>query len=156
PGRHILVLGCPLLAACMGQIAGDGGHAAGDDSSELPGSAQAPIGGLGPASEKCRASPADVGFLPLPRLTRNQYLHVTSDLLPGPSLPASVLPSDERMGQFASNVSVGLTEVHVTSYIDAAEKLAADAVSRLDTLLPCTPAQAGAAACARQFVVKLG
>lgn len=87
---------------------------------------------------------------PLRRLTRTEYDHAVRALLGTELELARDFPGDLPAGGFASNRSDPLSLLGVEKLMLAAEALAADAVTRLESLVPCAAAQ-GDAACARQF-----
>lgn len=118
------------------------GTDSGDDADDLPPAAQ------------CEAP--DVGETPLRRLTRAQYDNTIRDLLGLDLGLAAGFVSDEKVGTFDSNAIASVTELSVEQYMDAAEQLAAEAVTDLSALLPCDPAVIGEDECAAQFVDTFG
>jgi hypothetical protein len=113
-----------------------------------------------PMAEKATSA----AWLPAPgglrKLTVAQYQNSVSDLLgPGITVPADLEPDTAQNGFFAIAAS------HATISPAAAEKLehaaydlAAQALApeHRDQLMPCKPSGVSDAACARQFVQKLG
>ncbi len=91
----------------------------------------------------------------LRRLTREQYENTVRDLLGlQTSVTVGFVP-DDRVGPFASNSTVPVTELQLEKYRDAAEQLATSALSNLDALLPCDP-EPDPSACAAEFVTTFG
>lgn len=91
---------------------------------------------------------------PLRRLTRFEYNNTVADLLNTSLTPADDFPPDEVADGFTNNALVlTVSSLHAEKYTFAAEALAAEAVTHLDTLLPCTTADD---ACARQFAEQFG
>ncbi|HEY0707128.1 MAG TPA: DUF1592 domain-containing protein, partial [Polyangia bacterium] len=94
---------------------------------------------------------------PLRRLTRTEYNNTVRDLLGVDLAPADNFPVDEIAGGFSNNASVlAVSPLLAEKDLEAAEALAAEAVKKLPTLLPCDPAAAGEEPCARQFVQRFG
>lgn len=93
--------------------------------------------------------------VPLRRLTNEEYNNTVRDLLGDTSRPADVFPPDETVGGFENNTVAPITQAGVERYMEAAEALAARAVTRLDTLAPC-PAGSPPASCARHFIDTFG
>jgi len=91
---------------------------------------------------------------PLRRFTHAEYDHAVRALLGTQLELARDFPLDLPAAGFASNRSDPLSLLGVEKLLLAAEALAADAVTRLESLVPCAPAQ-GDAACARQFFSEL-
>lgn len=91
---------------------------------------------------------------PLRRLTHAEYDNAVRALLGTALEPARDFPPDLPGGGFASNRGDAVSLLGVEKIMLAAESLAAEAVTRLDGLVPCVPAQ-GDAACARQFFTAL-
>jgi hypothetical protein len=95
---------------------------------------------------------------PLRRLTRSEYNNSVRDLLNTTLTPASIFPPDEVSGGFSNNALVlTVSSLHAEKYVEAAEMLAAEAVTNINTsgLLPCDSA-AGEEACAREFATVFG
>jgi hypothetical protein len=87
---------------------------------------------------------------PLRRLTHAEYDHAVRALLGTALEPARDFPLDLPAAGFASNRGDPISLLGVEKLMLAAEALAAEAAARLETLVPCAPAQ-GDATCARQF-----
>ncbi|HXS19292.1 MAG TPA: DUF1592 domain-containing protein [Polyangiaceae bacterium] len=93
---------------------------------------------------------------PLRRLTRFEYNNTVADLLGTALTPADDFPPDEVADGFTNNALVlTISSLHAEKYTFAAEALAAEAVTHLDTLLPCSPAD-GEPECAQQFAEQFG
>jgi len=97
-----------------------------------------------------------VGDHPLRRLTRAQYDNVVRDLLGIEGNPASVFPSDEKLGAFYSNGVAPISDLLVEQYMNVAEDLSVAAVEDLEGLLPCDPSSMGEDACADEFIADFG
>lgn len=94
---------------------------------------------------------------PLRRLTRFEYNSTVRDLFQTALTPADDFPPDEVVDGFSNNgVVLTVSSLHAEKYTFAAEALAAEAVTKLGTLLPCDPVAAGAEACATQFAQTFG
>lgn len=150
-------LGLVLLAGCTGELKGSPSKA---DVGFIPG--LTPSGGSGGgASTPPGETPLDCGktqvaFSPLRRLTREQYDNALRDLLGATGQPSLALSPDEKLGTFSSNAVSPVTRLSVEQYRDAAEALAARAVTEnLDLVAGCSAASQNAA-CAEQFIQSFG
>lgn len=98
-----------------------------------------------------------VGLQPLRRLTRVQYTNTVRDLLGIDTDVADGFPTDERLGAFESNAIAPISNLGVEQYMNAAETLAADAMTlHHDELVTCDPAAMGEDPCAETFIRTLG
>jgi len=94
---------------------------------------------------------------PLRRLTRFEYNSTVRDLFDTALTPATDFPPDEIADGFSNNaVLLTVSSLHAEKYTFAAEALAAEAITKLDTLFTCDPAAAGAEACATEFANTFG
>ncbi len=94
---------------------------------------------------------------PLRRLTRFEYDNAVRDLLGASLRPSSNFPVDEIADGFSNNALVlTVSSLHVERYVEASELLAADAVTRLDELLPCETESLGETECAQRFAEEFG
>src|SRR6478735_7799875 len=96
---------------------------------------------------------------PLRRLTRFEYNSTVRDLFGTTLSPAEDFdfPPDEIADGFSNNaVVLTVSSLHAEKYTYAAEALAAEAVTHLDTLFTCDPVATGAEACATQFAETFG
>lgn len=94
---------------------------------------------------------------PLRRLTQFEYDSTVQDLLLTSLTPADSFPPDEVVDGFTNNaVLLSISALHAEKYMESAEELAAEALTRLSTLLPCDPAAAGEQACAEAFATTFG
>lgn len=105
--------------------------------------------------------PNAAGPMPLRRLTAREYLNTVRDLLGDTtSLAADDLPGDPddlTNNAFPFRQPTNIGTVDAATFRDAAETLVKNAATRISTLLPCTPANAGAeAGCANQFITTFG
>jgi hypothetical protein len=87
-------------------------------------------------------------------MTHAEYDHAARALLGTQLELARDFPPDLPAAGFASNRAEPVSLLGVEKLMLAAEALAADAVTRLDSLVPCAPAQRNAA-CATQFYTAL-
>lgn len=101
------------------------------------------------------SAPVVVGSAPLRRLTNAEYNNTIRDLLGDTSRPADVFPPDEAIGGFENNTVAPITQDLVERYLEAAEALAARAITRIDSLAPC-PENSKPVDCARGFVDAFG
>lgn len=92
-----------------------------------------------------------LGTAPLRRLTRGEYDNTIRDLLGDDSRPAQAFVADDTSLGFATAGHV--STLVAQQYMDAAETIAARAVSDLDALLPCDPAP-DEAACVGSFIAQ--
>ena len=119
------------------------------------------LAGCGPRSrptavaDQIERPPAQAAAAPLRRLTQEQYRNSIRDLL-GVKDVGVDLTIDEGVAGFHGNTIAPVSELHLEKYGRAAELVARQAVGRLPALLPCDPARAGEAACARAFVTGFG
>jgi hypothetical protein len=152
------LLGAALtLVACEGGISGGSapaGAGPGLGTAGVTAAAGAGAGGASVTAADCAAPTA--GPAPLRRLSREQYDNSVRDLLAPQQSVTAAFELDERIGGYESNAVIPISPTSVARYRDAAEALAAEAVGRLDGLLPCTVATIGEDACARQFVTSFG
>jgi hypothetical protein len=108
-----------------------------------------------PERPAVEAAPAVAAATPLRRLTQEQYRNTVRDLL-GIGDIGTDLGIDEGIAGFFGNTIAPASELHLEKYGRAAELIARQAVTRLPALLPCDPASAEQAACARSFVAQFG
>ena len=94
---------------------------------------------------------------PLRRLTRFEYNSTVQDLFSTSLTPADSFPPDEVVDGFTNNaVLLTISSLHAEKYMEGAEALATEALTRLATLLPCDPAAVGERACAESFAGVFG
>ncbi len=136
-----LLVGALSGAACIGQIGATGDDA---DGEQATGTDQQAL---------CADAPVSVPRAPMRRLTRREYNNAIRDLLDDNSRPADSFVPDEVVAGFAANSVSPVTELQLTDYLDAAETLAARALTQLDTLVACDVAQR---ACIEDFVATFG
>ncbi len=152
-----VVLTALLANACEGSLGGGGSGAGGAPGSQ--GQPTAPggsgnAGGTGAAGANQSGDPNAVGLRPLTRLSRREYNNTVRDLLGDTTHPADNFPDDrDRDFQFRRAGLVATQDAEILR--NTAEALAAAASSKLDQLLPCTPA-ADEAGCASQFIAAFG
>jgi hypothetical protein len=167
---------CLLAAGCSGSIGQAGERTGAASDAPIPGQpTAAPPGSPGAAGTSGSApnagSPApaapgtpdptacntpDVGPAPMRRLTRGQYANAVRDLLQVDVEIERLLPEDERLSTFRSNVVAPVASLDVEQYAEVAELVAAEAVRDVDRLIACDRAALGDAACARQFIARIG
>jgi len=132
-----------LLVGCVGHI-GDGE----DGTTPATGEHASPL---------CEGAPSSVGVTPMRRMTIREFDNTIRDLLGDDTKPAAHggFPPDEAGTGFASNISSPVSAVAVESFRAVAEGVAERALDRLDTILPCSPAD-GEDACIETFVTQFG
>ncbi len=98
------------------------------------------------------------GPSPLRRLTHREYDNTTRDLLGDDSHPSAQFSREEVFLGFDNNATArGTTTLLAEQYMNAAETLAANAVTNLQQLTTCNPDDAaGRDACARNFIDRFG
>jgi hypothetical protein len=134
-------------AGSSGGSAGSSGGSAGSSGGSAGSSGGSVVCTPGQATTATRT-----GALPLRRLTRTEYNNTVRDLLADTSDPAAKFSLDDTVGPLLNNVASAVNALMAEQYRDAAETLAARAVTNLTQLLPCNPATAGEDACALQFI----
>src|SRR5437762_4038342 len=132
-----------LLAACSGNIAGEGSKApdpTGPGMTPGPGSA----GGGGAVAPVPAPAGVTASVAPLRRLTVDQYRNTIADLLgAADAVDPAALPADESIDdRFISNTVRPVQGSDVERYAVMAEAIARKAVSNLGGLLGCDPAGA--------------
>lgn len=101
--------------------------------------------------------PADPKVVaPLRRLTRIQYNNAVHDLLGIFGDYAESFAIDEEEAGFKSNARAPVKELQLEAYQQAAEDVAAAAVSNLSRIVPCAPPAGQEAACVDEFVRGFG
>ncbi len=160
----VTLLGCNVLdpdanrgarggAPEDGDVAGDG-DSTGPDSPDDP---VAPDNVVSETGETVDCSTLQRPPTPLRRLTRFEYNNTVRDLLGTTLTPANSFPADEVSDGFSNNaVLLTISSLHAEKYMEAAEELATEALTRLPSLLPCDPATSGEAACAEAFASNFG
>lgn len=98
--------------------------------------------------------PPSVAPTPLRRFTHAELDHAVRALLGTALAPSRDFPPDTPGGGFASNRGEAASQLGVEKLMLAAEALAADAVTRLAALAPCSVTQPDAT-CARTFYADL-
>jgi len=154
---------CALLAACAGRgsdSSGNGGGGGVGGSGGAGGSVITMPTSIGLSviddTTLCQAGQLAVGSAPLRRLSRVEYNNMVHDLGvdPAGSRPANQFVSEQKIpGNFNTNAYAAISGTLMNQqYLQAAETLAASAVSggNLTALVSCA-AQANAA-CAQQFI----
>jgi hypothetical protein len=138
---------------------GGGGASSGAGGSGVGGAITMPTGvGLSAIEDKtlCKAGQVSVGATPLRRLSRIEYNNMVRDLGLDPTgtQPANQFVSEQKIpGNFNTNTYALISGTLMNrQYLDAAEQLAANAVTpaNIGKLVSCA-AQANAA-CAQQFI----
>jgi Protein of unknown function (DUF1588)/Protein of unknown function (DUF1592)/Protein of unknown function (DUF1595)/Protein of unknown function (DUF1585)/Protein of unknown function (DUF1587) len=144
-----VVAGCDGQHGAAGPTTGSGGSGPGTGGGA--GSGQTGGAGVNPAS--CNGT-VSVAPTPLRRFTHAEFDHAVRALLGTSLAPARDFPPDSPGGGFASNRGEAVSQLGVEKLMLAAEALAAEAVTRLSTLVPCSVATPNAT-CARQFYTDL-
>lgn len=134
---------------------GTGGtNVTGTGGSGMGGMAGTSMTGTGGTAGNMPPPGSAVAAQPVRRLTNAQYANTVRDLL-GASVKLTVpLDPDASAGGF--RVGGDASENATRTYRAAAIELAGQAITQLPQILPCTPAAGTEAACAAQFVDKIG
>ena len=144
------------LYACTGSVSSDiEGPGSGNGASGGNGGGPSAGNGGGP-SAGAEDRPAT---FPLRRMTRIEFNNTVRDLLNDTSRPGDGLAGDIDSEGSGFTKGGAVAAVDARQLMEVAEKLAATAVSKFDTLVPCKPVPTDAAKqneCARQFVEKFG
>ncbi len=91
------------------------------------------------------------------RLTRFEYDNTVRDLVGDASSPAKDFPAEPMTDGFDNaQKSQLVNDVHAEHYLEAAEAIAARAVTKLSSLLACDVATVGADACGAVFIRDFG
>ncbi len=128
----ILVL--PLVPACVGRL--DDGPTRSD------------------GREPTTCTSEEVAPAALPHLTRSEYDRTVRDLLGDHSAPARGFPADDGIAGYATGATV--SSLHVESWLDAAEALAAHAAEDPIALASCDPEREPEAGCLVPFLARFG
>jgi Protein of unknown function (DUF1592)/Protein of unknown function (DUF1588)/Protein of unknown function (DUF1595)/Protein of unknown function (DUF1587)/Protein of unknown function (DUF1585) len=138
------------LQGCGGSVGSDGDGDGGGGGSKG--------GSGGSVALECPAEgPISPGSAPLRRLTRAEYNATVLELLGDSTNPADAFPPEAPVRGFKNNVSTqGVTFDLANDGFRAAEKLATDALPRLNTLAPCDTVTRGEEPCAKAFIAEFG
>jgi hypothetical protein len=113
-----------------------------------------------PGQQPLSCDPAKIAPGPsfVRRLNRFEYNNTIRDLLGDTSNPADDFPSEEKRLGFDNNATaLQVSPALAEQYMISAEALAATAITKLNSLVPCDPAgAAGADACATTFIDSFG
>jgi Protein of unknown function (DUF1592)/Protein of unknown function (DUF1588)/Protein of unknown function (DUF1595)/Protein of unknown function (DUF1587) len=144
-------VGAPTSAGVAGQSgSGSAGSGAAGSGANIGGG-----GGSGSTPTDCQnPMPATVSMSPLQRLSRNEYVNTTNDLIGNTPSVATTLPIDDQNDLAAGARSLIVSNTWLSDAMQAGADLAHTAVQNLGTLLPCSAA--GADACAQQFIESFG
>ena len=117
-----------------------------------PGSNLPPPAGVRVITDASLCQPGQLGPTPLRRISRNEYNNMVRDLLGDTTRPADGFVSEQKVAGFNSNSAAPVDALIARQYLEAAEGLAATAVSadNLATIVPC--AAQSDDACAQQFI----
>jgi len=97
------------------------------------------------------------GPAPLRRLTRLEYDNTVGDLLSDTSRPARGFAPDNEVLGFDNNArALEVSRLLGEQYMEAAEALAATAITNTSALLGCNPSDVGEDACAATFIEQFG
>jgi hypothetical protein len=103
----------------------------------------------------CEAGAPTVDWSPLRRISRVEYNNMVRDLLGDTTRPADTFPPESPLTSgvnFQANTYQGVSSLAVQDYAQAAETLAATAVSSSATLARILPCQTQDVACATEFI----
>jgi hypothetical protein len=148
--------GLTLLASgCDGSIGGTS-NAGGGGITGTAGTS--PVGSGG--SSVTPPDPNAAGVMPLRRLSSREYLATIRDLLNDTTVAIDDVPGetdDLSNNAFPFRQPTAIGTLDALNLQGTAEKLAKNIATKLSTILPCTPANAGAeAGCASQFITTFG
>jgi len=97
------------------------------------------------------------GKSPIRRMTRFEYDNTIRDLLGDDSHPAAnFVPEEEALGFDNQAAALGVTQILAEQYMVASEKVAKNAVQKMDSLLPCQPVAGDERTCAQSFIQTFG
>src|SRR4051812_23235077 len=163
-----LTILCCLVAACDAQInppdliigAGNGAGGSGAGGTGAGNTGGSGTGG-GIVDENPCGPVVQVAVEPMRRLSHDEYKNTLSDLQPTwattvGTRAAGFAPDTESLGFRNGATLLDVKPTLAQQYMDAAEVIAAQAVTNLTALLPCTPTTATEAACATQFIKTFG
>jgi hypothetical protein len=154
-----------VSAGCTGQVedgrrgnldptgtGGSGGSGTGGSGGSGTGGAGGTGGVLPPGTD----APGHATFR---RLSRFEYDNTVRDLLGDTSGPAKNFPPDSDSGKSGFKIGGTVSAVDASRLLEASEAMAATAVTKLATLLPCQPVPTAAPAqdaCAKTFITTFG
>ena len=95
----------------------------------------------------------DLGEMPLRRLTKWEYENTIKELLGAPPSYAKAYPSDD-IGKVGFATATNTSELMATATMESADALARFALTKFDTLVPCSAS--GTDACAKDFIATFG
>ncbi len=151
------VLGSCPSALLLLSLQGCGGSVGSDGNADGGGGGSTGGSGGGVAIECPAKGPISPGAAPLRRLTRAEYNATVLELLGDSTNPADAFPPEASVRGFKNNVTTqGVTFDLANDGFRAAEKLATDALTRLNTLSPCDTAAKGEESCAKAFISDFG
>lgn len=159
---RVWLLAAVALAGCEAQIIAPAGwRGEGGGSSSIGGTGGGSGTGAGAVEpvNPCTAA-VSVGSAPMRRLSHEEYRNSLGDLQPSwatvVAQESARFPSDtESLGFRNGAVFLDVQPPLAQAYFDAAEKVAAQAVTNLTALLPCSPT-GNEAGCAEQFIRSFG
>src|SRR5579862_6424320 len=156
-------LGVSLALLAGGAGCATAGHGAPDDldaaTTGLEAGAPTVLapGALGVAlfGYACEGGAPQVDPSPMRRISRVEYDNMVRDLLLDTTRPATAFPPESPLTSgvnFQANTYTSVSALIVQDYAQAAEALAATAVSSAATLAAILPCQTQDASCAKQFI----
>jgi hypothetical protein len=157
---NILAATALVALGCTGQVADNGSGNPGGPGN--PGGSGGPGGrqpGGGPSVGGQPSGPDAPGFAVFRRLNRAEYNNTVRDLLGDTTSPASTFPPDQDSAKSGYFTGGAVANADASHLLDATEALAAGAMGRLPTLLPCKAVPAAPAdqdSCAKQFITQFG
>ena len=109
--------------------------------------------GVSPLSDACDDAPL-IAPAPLVRLTNREYRNTLADLFPGMTMPADVLPVDNKNDGFDTIATAqSIVSAHIEGYATQASAIAQLVVADLGRYVPCAAGQAVPSnACADEFL----
>ncbi len=150
--RPSVMFGLVVLGAvsCVGGF--EGGMGEGEGGAGGTGATGGSGGSGGQASPvECKGA-LDVGLTALPRLTPAEYNNTVQYLLKDTTLR----PGDSFSGSASAVDGAAVSKNEVAQYVEAAERMAAKAVTNMAALLSCDTATVGEDECAKRFIDSFG
>lgn len=145
------MIGCQGSIEDAKGVAGDGSGGAGGGSGAGPGGTGGTGGGpgvIGDGEALCTEPQPDV--TPMRLLSLVEYNRTVADLLGETSAPLTTSPRTNLVGFDNDALGLSVSPLLVEHYMEVAESVAARAVTRMASIVPCDPA--AGRACAEEFV----
>ena len=155
--KGLLVGAIVVGASCTGVIGTQDNQSRPGGGTAGGGSGGAGGGGGGGAGGGLNCTAPTPGPSYARRLNRFEYNNTVRDLLGDRTAPANDFPTEERRNGFDNNATaLQISPTLVEQYMNAAERLAAAALTNMPSLLPCDPVRDGEDACGQSFISNFG